>query len=29
VFATGVYLDTVRADGEALKFARRVVVCDS
>jgi anthranilate 1,2-dioxygenase small subunit len=29
VFATGVYLDTVRADGDALKFARRIVVCDS
>ena len=29
VFATGVYLDTVRADGNELKFASRVVVCDS
>jgi len=29
IFATGVYLDTVRADGNDLKFARRVVVCDS
>jgi anthranilate 1,2-dioxygenase small subunit len=29
VFATGVYLDTVRADGDDLKFAKRVVVCDS
>ena len=29
VFATGVYLDTYRAEGDALKFARRVVVCDS
>ena len=29
IFATGVYLDTVRADGNDLKFASRVVVCDS
>ena len=29
VFATGVYLDTVRAAGNDLKFASRVVVCDS
>ena len=29
VFATGVYLDTVRLDGNDLKFASRVVVCDS
>ena len=29
VFATGVYLDTFRQHGDALKFARRVVVCDS
>ena len=29
VFATGVYLDTYRAAGNDLKFARRVVVCDS
>jgi anthranilate 1,2-dioxygenase small subunit len=29
VFATGVYLDTVRADGNKLKFSRRIVVCDS
>jgi anthranilate 1,2-dioxygenase small subunit len=29
VFATGVYLDTVRMDGNELKFASRVVVCDS
>src|SRR5262245_43329812 len=29
IFATGVYFDTVSADGNDLKFARRVVVCDS
>jgi len=29
VFATGLYLDTVRAEGDALKFARRIAVCDS
>jgi anthranilate 1,2-dioxygenase small subunit len=29
VFATGVYLDTVRLAGDDLKFASRVVVCDS
>jgi anthranilate 1,2-dioxygenase small subunit len=29
VFATGVYLDTVRVAGNDLKFASRVVVCDS
>ena len=29
VFATGVYLDTLRETGGALKFAQRVVVCDS
>lgn len=29
IFATGVYLDTFRASGNDLKFARRVVVCDS
>ena len=29
VFATGVYLDTLRDAGGHLKFAQRVVVCDS
>jgi anthranilate 1,2-dioxygenase small subunit len=29
VFATGVYLDTIRLAGNELKFASRVVVCDS
>jgi anthranilate 1,2-dioxygenase small subunit len=29
IFATGVYLDTLRMAGDELKFARRVVVCDS
>ncbi len=29
VFATGVYLDTYRQQGEELKLARRLVVCDS
>jgi anthranilate 1,2-dioxygenase small subunit len=29
VFATGLYLDTYRTQGEELKFARRLVVCDS
>jgi 3-phenylpropionate/cinnamic acid dioxygenase small subunit len=29
VFATGVYLDTVRMAGDDLKFASRVAVCDS
>jgi 3-phenylpropionate/cinnamic acid dioxygenase small subunit len=29
LFATGVYLDLVRDDGGALRFAERVVVCDS
>jgi 3-phenylpropionate/cinnamic acid dioxygenase small subunit len=29
VFATGVYLDTLRDAGGSLKFAQRVVVCDS
>lgn len=29
VFATGIYLDVVRAVGDGLKFAERVVVCDS
>ena len=29
VFATGVYLDTLRTAGNDLKFSRRVVVCDS
>ena len=29
VFATGVYLDTICDDAGALKFAQRVVVCDS
>ncbi len=29
VFATGVYLDTLRDAGGILKFAQRVVVCDS
>jgi len=29
VFATGVYLDTLRDAGGELKFAQRVVVCDS
>jgi anthranilate 1,2-dioxygenase small subunit len=29
VFATGVYLDKLRAQGNQLKFASRVVVCDS
>ena len=29
VFATGVYLDTLRLQGNQLKFASRLVVCDS
>ena len=29
VFATGVYIDTFRAQGNQLKFASRLVVCDS
>ena len=29
VFATGVYLDTLRLQGDQLKFASRLVVCDS
>ena len=29
VFATGLYLDTYRADGDELKFAKRLVLCDS
>ena len=29
IFATGVYLDVVRAAGNDLKFAKRLVVCDS
>jgi anthranilate 1,2-dioxygenase small subunit len=29
VFATGVYLDALRATGNDLKFAKRIVVCDS
>jgi anthranilate 1,2-dioxygenase small subunit len=29
VFATGVYLDVVRAAGNDLKFKKRLVVCDS
>jgi anthranilate 1,2-dioxygenase small subunit len=29
IFATGVYLDSYRAEGNHLKFAKRLVVCDS
>ncbi|MBX9825779.1 MAG: aromatic-ring-hydroxylating dioxygenase subunit beta [Xanthobacteraceae bacterium] len=29
IFATGVYLDVVRAAGNDLKFLKRIVVCDS
>jgi anthranilate 1,2-dioxygenase small subunit len=29
VFATGVYLDRLRAEGNGLKFTSRIVVCDS
>jgi anthranilate 1,2-dioxygenase small subunit len=29
IFATGIYLDTYRANGDELKFEKRVVVCDS
>jgi 3-phenylpropionate/cinnamic acid dioxygenase small subunit len=29
VFATGVYLDVIRDDAPGLRFAERVVVCDS
>ena len=29
IFATGIYLDVVRAAGNDLKFAKRLVVCDS
>lgn len=29
LFATGRYLDTCRLAGDALKFARKIVVCDS
>jgi 3-phenylpropionate/cinnamic acid dioxygenase small subunit len=29
LFATGVYLDRIRDDGGTLRFAERIVVCDS
>src|ERR1043165_9598622 len=29
IFATGLYLDTYRAVGSDLKFAKRIAVCDS
>lgn len=29
LFATGVYLDRVQAEGGALRFSQRIVVCDS
>ena len=29
IFATGVYLDTLQAAGNDVKFAKRIVVCDS
>lgn len=29
VFATGIYCDVVRNDGDALKFAQKLAVCDS
>ena len=29
LFAAGVYLDRVRDDGGRLRFAERIVVCDS
>ena len=29
LFATGIYLDTIRANADGLKFAKRIVVCDS
>jgi len=29
IFATGLYLDTIRATGSDLKFVQRIVVCDS
>jgi anthranilate 1,2-dioxygenase small subunit len=29
IFATGLYLDTYRAVGPDLKFAKRLAVCDS
>jgi anthranilate 1,2-dioxygenase small subunit len=29
IFATGIYLDVIRAAGNDLKFAKRLVVCDS
>ena len=29
LFAAGVYLDRVREDGGRLRFAERIVVCDS
>jgi 3-phenylpropionate/cinnamic acid dioxygenase small subunit len=29
LFAAGVYLDRVRDDGGSLRFAERIVVCDS
>jgi hypothetical protein len=29
LFAAGVYLDRVRDDGGGLRFAERIVVCDS
>ncbi len=29
IFASGVYVDTYRAHGTDIKFARRLVVCDS
>lgn len=29
IFATGIYVDTCRVSGNDLKFAKRLVVCDS
>jgi 3-phenylpropionate/cinnamic acid dioxygenase small subunit len=29
LFASGVYLDRMREDGDALRFVERIVVCDS
>jgi anthranilate 1,2-dioxygenase small subunit len=29
IFATGIYLDSYRVEGNDLKFAKRLVVCDS
>ena len=29
IFATGVYLDTYRAEGSEIKFSKRLVICDS